>query len=558
MESNKIGARLTANILKKKGVQYVVICPGSRNAPIIHAVTSDPYFSCFSIVDERSAAFFALGIAQFVQSTVAIVSTSGTATLNFAPAIAEAYYQRLPLLIITADRPLEWVNQGESQTLDQRNIFRNYVRASYDLIQEPSSKDDTWFFARELNEAINFTENPYFGPVHVNIRFREPLYDLASNPVPETISLSETKLVRDLPKSELERLMEVWKNAKRKMIVCGQFLPGNGLNDLLSKLTDQGIVVLTESTSNIYSPSFVGCIDKVMIPRYKKAQNELRPNLVVTIGGPLISRKIKQLLREDFKGKHWHVDPIDHYNDVFQCQSEAIKMDPKIFLQNFVSISKFDLNFIETWKNYSNTSDNLHNKFLSNAPYSDLKAFDSILESIPEEMNIQIGNSSAIRYMQLFDQLRNHPTFCNRGTSGIEGSVSTAVGFNTASESPTLLITGDLSMMYDSNGLWNQYLTPNLKIIVINNQGGGIFRIIDGPKNLPGFEKFIETTSNINFEALARMHGVKYQVAENESQLKNELNDFFKEDAAPVILEVRTPRKENDQVLKEYFESLKG
>jgi len=556
MKSDKPAVSNLCSILKQKGIKHIVLCPGSRNAPIIASITDDPFFTCYSIVDERSAGFFALGIGQMIKSTVAVVCTSGTAVLNLAPAVAEAYYQRIPLLVISSDRPKEWVNQGESQTLNQANIFTNFIRKSFDLIQEPKSKNELWYQNREISEAINATMLPFFGPVHLNMRFEEPLYESGDE-------ASDPKIIREittkttLSEKEISDLKKEWNACDKIMVVCGQMFPDKKLRDSLVVLAKNGVVVLTESTSNLDSDEFFNCIDKVIIPSSKEQIEKLKPNLLITIGGPLISRKIKTYLREAQIDTHWHIDPIDQYMDGYQHQSLAIKLPADVFVKHISHFEKKKLNFLHHWRSTNDYVERKHSEFIESADFSDLSIFAELLKLIPEGALLHVANSSAIRYVQLFNVKRSLECYGNRGTSGIEGSVSTAVGASTINRSDTYLITGDLSMMYDSNGLWNNYINPKLKIIVINNSGGGIFRILDGPSKIPESETYIETVQDRNFEGLALMHDVAYYLADDKKSLNTGMKLLKEQSERAFLLEIKSPRETNDKVIMDYFEHLK-
>lgn len=557
MNTDKSGARHLTAILKEKKVKHIVLCPGSRNAPLIFSFTSDDYFSCYSIVDERSAGFFALGISQIVKSPVAVVCTSGSALLNLAPAVAEAYYQRLPLLVISADRPNEWVNQGESQTMLQQGVFQNYIRASFDLVQEPLNSVDLSYQDREIYEAIDSCVNPYFGPVHVNIRFREPLYGQSNEEIKKRKALDFIQMNNHLDQKDVQKLLSIWGSKSKIMILCGQMFPDYKLLNILKKLSHSGIVVLTESTSNLCDEQFIPCIDKIIIPADEIAVEKLMPEIVITIGGPVISRKIKDFLRKESNLLHWHIDPLDPITDAFLKQTAAVQMLPSDFLAYFESEPKKDLEYWKYWINIKNKIEENGNEFFSKASFSDFKAIGMILDRLKENAMIQVGNSASIRYVQLFDKARKNLSFSNRGTSGIEGSLSTAVGSSLLYEHNTFVILGDLSAMYDSNALWNNYVTPKLKIIIINNGGGGIFRIIDGPKSLEKFEEFIETKHNVDLSKLAELFNLKYFHVDSSEKLEEIWQDFESEKNKACLLEINTMNIENESVLMKFFDHLK-
>lgn len=552
------GASQIASILKEKKVKQVVICPGSRNAPLIIAFTADPYFHCFSIVDERSAGFFALGIAQVTRHTVAVVCTSGSALLNLGPALAEAKYQRLPLLVISADRPAEWLDQGESQTIDQAGIFSNIVRKSFNLVQDLDGEDNLWFHNRQVAEAVDATLRPDFGPVHINTSFGEPLYEVTLRREKSPVISLELETKTQLPAEVLSSLCREWNNYQKVLVIIGMSNPDVKLQTALQKLAGKGIVVLTESTSNLHGDEFFSCIDRIIIPHGNSLALKMSPELVITAGGPLISRRIKDYLRKSAVVEHWHVDRLQPRIDPIRKLTKAICMDAADFFNHLTGERRKAGAYLDAWKKIDIKTTKGHRSFLSKAPFSDLKAFELVLGSIPSNAQLQIGNSSAIRYAQLFENGRKSLTFSNRGTSGIEGSVSTAVGASQVYRGTTFLIAGDLSVFYDGNAFWNKYTGPALKIIVFNNGGGGIFRIIEGPASVPKFEDFIETKHNKNFSDFCRYHGLAYYYMQDTESFAQVWKKFISPQKTAAMLEIDTRKVKNDEIIKAYFDNLKA
>jgi len=253
MLSDKPIVRNLVEISAAKGIEYVILSPGSRDAPLIISFNESGHFKCLSIPDERVAGYFALGIAQQTRNPVIISCTSGTAALNFAPAIAEAFYQKIPLLIVTADRPKEWIHQGEGQSINQRNVFANYIKKSYHLPQDGNDPDNLWSANRIISEAIDQTFVNGGGPVHLNIPFREPLYgqaDYAGKKLPKITSTA--RLEKKLSKDTLAELEKKWAIANKKMILCGLLPKQVALKELLLEIAkDSSVIVLAETTANL-------------------------------------------------------------------------------------------------------------------------------------------------------------------------------------------------------------------------------------------------------------------------------------------------------------------
>ena len=560
MTTNKTNISSLVEICSQKGITKIVLSPGSRNSPLAIAFNRHPKIQCYVIVDERAAAFFALGIAQQTQQAVAIACTSGSAALNYAAAIVEAFYQRIPLVVLTADRPVEWINQGAGQTIQQRDIFKNYILKSYELTQEAKPKtEDIWFNDRQINEAINLAHFPRKGPVHINIPLREPLYDLVkkTNHIPKIQELVEVE--NTLSETVFEKLKTTWEGSKKKLILCGLMEENEGLNSVLERLdTDPSVTILTETTANLWSEKFNPCIDRLITTIEKKEEKKFAPEILVTLGGAIISKKIKAFLRRLQPKEHWHFDIAGEEMDTYQSLTKTIRTSPEYFFEKLNAVNSFvKSNFQKTWNDRNDLTRNRHTQFLKKVKFSDFKAYEIILRNIPSGSNFQMGNSAGVRYVQLFDQRKDLSYNSNRGTSGIDGSTSTSVGAAVASGKPTTLVCGDLSFFYDVNGLWNPYLPSNLRIIIINNSGGGIFRIIPGPSTSDELEDFFEVTQKRTAEPIAKMYNLNYQKVDSVESLEKALSIFYRKGKKAKILEVFTPRKSNDKILKSYFEFLK-
>lgn len=556
MKNNHL--HLLAEILHRKGISRVVVSPGSRNAPAIVILNRQPGLRLKSIVDERSAGFFALGMAQQLNETVALLCTSGSAALNYAPAVAEAYYQKIPLLVITADRPEEWIDQGDGQTIRQRNLYHGYIRKSFNLPRQTNDKNSRWFFERSLCEAIDRTRFPAPGPVHVNLPLSEPLYDIDWPEFKEEIRCpSIVRTVSQISDKELNHLSQLWNSSATKMIIVGQLPPGNKLDEQLSRFTeDPSVVILTETTSNISIPDAIRCVDRTIEAIVPEEYHNFRPELLLSLGGAVVSKKIKAMLRQMKPTHHWHVnaDTEDFHLDTYQSLTLTILSDAAAFTGQLVSsVKKSESNFKKIWLGRSNRHAARHLEFLNTVSYSDLSVYHSLFNKIPGNCHLHLGNSTPVRYAQLFDEASKLVCWSNRGTSGIDGCVSTAAGSAEASELPTVVITGDIGFLYDSNALWNSNLSPRLKIILINNGGGNIFRVIPGPDKYAELEPFIEIRHELNVKGLAATYGLNYSEARSQEELDRILPDFFAGKDKPALLEIFTHNKISAQVLKDYF-----
>ena len=530
-------------------IQTVVISPGSRNAPLTIGFSNHKDFETLSIVDERCAAFFALGIAQQTLKPVALVCTSGSALLNYYPAIAEAYYSQIPLVVISADRPAHLIDIGDGQTIRQENVFKNHILYSANL-KEFDAKNSV----KVLSKAFSLLRQVK-GPIHINAPFNEPLYETVATMNDFRFIAEESDLQDTI---DYENLASQWNSAKKKMILVGVHSPNSALEILLDKVADDpSVLVFTETTSNLYNKRFVNSIDNLIFNLTEEEFTSLQPDILLTFGGMIVSKKIKKFLREYSPKEHWHVNELRAF-DTYQVLSKHLKIDSHSFFKHFCELVDYDnkSTYESTWTHYKQRIREKHNHYIKTAPYSDLKVFEQVLKVIPDFSEVQFSNSAIIRYSQLFEMNSTITVFCNRGTSGIDGSTSTALGAAYATQKPTTLITGDLSFFYDSNALWNNYIPTDVRIVIINNSGGGIFKIIPGPKKSTAL-KYFETPHCLTAEHLCVMFGFEYSTAHNLKTLAEEVVGFYDKSDKPKVLEVFTPSDLNDLVLKEYINNLK-
>ena len=567
-------------------IERVVICAGSRNAPLTNGFVSNSFFKTFSVVDERAAAFFALGMAQQSSQPVALVCTSGSALLNFYPAIAEAYYSDIPLIILSADRMPHRIDIGDGQTIRQTGVFEPHLEAAailkpdvshatQTLLQNPMQKlipfDADQAMISRTQAAVQ-THNTHEisrvlglsikrkGPVHLNIPLEEPLYGMTEEVIPfEELAHKDAEVT--LISSDLERIKKHWNESKKKWVIMGVLPPDSIEREYISLLcNDPSVIVFTETTSNVWHSKAIHSIDTLMASLELSDINDkesIGPEILLTFGGMVISKKIKSFLRIHAPKHHWHVNEKKAYNTYYRLDQHFIQSPNSFisklyskgveFLENDYHHSVFSL--FENFKAYGKS-------YLKKLPFSDLDVFHRIANLLPNGMHLQIANSSSIRYVQLMDWPETTTFFCNRGTSGIDGSTATAVGAAQLSNKPTILITGDLSFFYDVNGLWNDYIPMNFKVILINNQGGGIFRILPGEKDSPSYDRYFETIHKREAKYVAKTFGFKYQKVSSQWQLNRKLSRFFKAKDGPRILEIQTPRKANDKVLLDYFKAM--
>lgn len=562
----------------------VVISPGSRNVPLAIGFASNKKFKCYSIVDERSAAFFALGLSQKSKKPTILICTSGSALLNYYPAVAEAYYSEIPLIILSADRPEYKINIGDGQTINQSNVFEKNILYSNSLKQDCSHATEEIIKSnlqkivndkadyskieklqksiQKNNEeiieiAFNLSINK-MQPVHLNVPMEEPLYEFNDSP---SISVKvKKKTEKKLSSSDLDNFYKAINKASKIMILIG-VSDGN----ILSKKSIQkinscsSIIVMKEHTSNVFNESFISNIDRLIGPIELHSNSdflfdELSPEIVISLGGMIVSKKIKSFLRNYKPQKHFHIGN-NISKDSFYSGVEHINTTANKFFEN-IDLNKSDSKYFEKWNQLDYSKLDLHNRYMKVINFSDLKVFEILTNWIPKKYNIQVANSTPIRYFQLFDLKNKNMMFANRGTSGIDGSTSTAIGSSVQNDSPVLLVTGDLSFFYDVNALWNNHIPKNFRIIIINNSGGGIFKILPGFKENNLFSEFIETQHNLSARLIAKMFNFNYTRVSTKFGLNLYLRTFFKNSKKPKILEIKTSSVKSTKILKEYFRYL--
>ena len=541
-------AQSILEIFRVKGIKNIVISPGSRNAPLTIGFVNNPEFNCYSIADERCAAFFAIGIAQQLQEPVAVVCTSGSALLNYYPAFAEAFYNQIPFIVVSADRPQSKIDIGDGQTIRQQNVFENHSLYNANLIEDESLENDF-----KIQEAIDVSISKK-GPVHINVPFEEPLYETTN--ILEVTPIYIPKKIESKKVENLEQFAHIWNDSKKKMILVGECFPYFVDDEITNNLgSDNSVVVMTETISNWHHDSFINNIDAIISPFSEQDYVNFHPEILVTFGGMIVSKRIKAMLRKYKPKHHWHIDDLRAYN-VFSCLTYHFECCPNDFFRTFLPLTnKTESNYKQLSQEIKKLRANKHLEYLATIPFTDFKAFEVIIPSLPKNSILQLGNSSTIRYAQLFDFDKSIEIFCNRGTSGIDGCTSTAIGAAVANKKQTVFITGDVSFFYDSNALWNNYIPNNFKIILINNGGGGIFRILPGHDETPVFNTFFETSHCLTAEHLAKMYNFDYQIASSVETLKLQLEYFYSIDK-PAIFEVFTPTKINNEYLLDYFNYL--
>jgi 2-succinyl-5-enolpyruvyl-6-hydroxy-3-cyclohexene-1-carboxylate synthase len=534
-----------AEICYRKGIEHIVISPGSRNAPLIAAFVKRFGDQCISLVDERSAGYFSLGLARAGRKPVVMISTSGTAVLNYAPALAEAYYQHIPLLAITADRPPELIDQQDNQTIRQENVYRNFIKRSYQLPTEIGSRESLQRIHTTILEAIAQTRLTIPGPVHLNVPLQEPLYD----PLPEAsndLAPGQDNIPKYKGPEIPDEFRSHWNEATQIMIIHGHSWPELSLPPALGRIADDPRVVLvTENISNVSVPGTIS--NPEMLLAHREIDPEMAPDLLIYSAGQVVSKRLKNYLRGITIPYSWRIGADEYPIDTFMQKNRINRVAAEVFYQKLVYMLRQGpySDFKNYWLGASEASQAKSEEILKQLPFCDIKAFEQIFKALPPGVILELGNSSIIRYSQIFRSRDDTTYFSNRGVSGIDGCLSAAVGTAFASDRLTLSVLGDLSFVYDSNALWNERLPHNLRIIVINNHGGDIFNLIKGPDKQAFIQPFLMAHHPVSIQKLAEAFNLNYFCSRNPEELGEQLNWFFKPGKQAALLEIITPQEQN-------------
>lgn len=553
VQSGTAGERDTASamvcevldVLAGQGLRDIILSPGSRNTPLAIAIEARPELRCRVVSDERTAAFLAMGLSIASQRPVALACTSGTALYNYAPAVAEAFQQGIPLIVLTADRPRQWIGQDDSQTLEQPGALANIVKSHYDVDGEngmgtsthnaafPCERD--WHVNRIANEAWIIANSPKRGPVHINLRLPDPLN--ATTKAAREEDKKRTRIIQQISGVKtLER--QVWQKLagefvkSRVMVTAGFMPPDQATRRGFEKLLQMpNVVIMAEKLSNLHLNSEVGMIDSVLCRMDADEKQRLAPDIVISSGGALVSRMLKEFLRHS-DTQHWTLGDASPAADCFQRLTSHIEMAPGRFFLELAS----HVHRIQKTRQDDGTSDynhlwhearigalNANRSMIDSAPWSELKALDKLFHRVPKNWNLFFSNGTPVRYGEILDMKSRHAVFCNRGVSGIEGGNATALGIATVYKGTTLLITGDMSFSYDTHILG---LTENsdLRIVFINNSGGGIFRFIRTTRDLPERERLFCADPHLPCKGLAEAYGWNYHFADSEQSLDTGLH----------------------------------
>jgi len=559
MYSNKENVNILTALLVAHGVRHAVVCPGSRNAPIVHNLNECPDIACYPVTDERSAGFYALGMSQAltkpvcVKEPVVVCVTSGTALLNLAPAIAEAYYQRWSLVVISADRPPQWIDQLDGQTLPQPDALGRFVAKAVSL-PEPRDDEERWYCNRLVNEALLKSREGF--PVHINVPIAEPLFSFTTQTLPAQRKIEQ---IGSLMNNRLfhETFLSAFFQARKPMVIVGQTYFDDSC--MAADLYEIGAyaVVLSESLTNTVER----CHFDEVLPLLE-GDDSYKPDFILYLGGTLVSKRLKRFIRGLSDVSVWSVSEDGAVYDTFMHLTGIIKgsvYEATVLLMDAIeqSTATHTETFVERW-----------NRLLQRAcahadayepAYSQMAAvkwFERRIEEkkISKKASFHYANSTAIRLANIY---ACHYVYCNRGVNGIDGSLSTAAGFSLVKDDTVYCVIGDLSFFYDQNALWNQNLKGNFRVLLLNNGKGGIFNMLPGLEQSPVRDSFVAASHQTSAEGICQQNHVVYLRADDMEQMQKGIETLLSlESDRPVLLEVFTNASEDESAYRLYFKQL--
>lgn len=546
MYSNKENVNILTALLVKYGVKHIVVCPGSRNAPLVHNFNECPDITCHPATDERSAGFIAMGLRQHVNSPVAVCVTSGSALLNVLPAAAEATYQHQGIIVISADRPQAWIGQMDGQTMPQPGAMGNFVGKSVSL-PEPHDDTERWHCNRLVCEALIANLSDGYPSVHINVPITEPLFDFTVPQLPDERRISfgswDTGVMQDYVISALE-------NAERPMVVIGQMPDGEIADDCYDMMCDRA-VVLTEQLA-VAEQTFCD----QMLYAIQNNPEAFRPDVVLFMGGNTVSKRLRQFLRS-LDAVQIVVSMDGSISDISQNTAMVVTGNPYDVFTDLVNmLPETDNEYMDTWDALYGMIADRHDAFCPD--FSSMLAVKLFEQEMSEGDIVYYGNSMPVRLGVIY---ANHFIHCNRGINGIEGSLSAAAGAALAAEgvldSNVYCVIGDLSFFYDENALWQQQLSGNLRILLLNNGQGGIFRNLKGLEQSPVCDSYVAAAHTTSARGICHQFGITYLQATDTMSLQRGIIELtnMKSDR-PVLLEVMTSADNDEREFKKYYKHL--
>lgn len=556
MYSSLKNIQILVSLLKKYDVKNIVISAGTRHTPFVYSVEHDSFFKTYSVVDERSAGFFAIGLIEELHEPVAVVCTSGTAAANYVSAANEAFYQQLPLLLLTADRNHYYMFQQEEQMIPQEGLYSQVCKKVVTLGHVRDEKD-FWYYSRICNEALLDLTQGEMGPVHINF-IVENDYPIHQGIVKfEEKELPDVKRIRRLTLEDSISDWKVWADKLKEskvLIIYGQYRP---LNDEEQKIVEDfckkyDVVISNDIISNLHTKY---CIPTFALCRTLNGpqMESLCPDIIITMNANTISEIKIRLTPFKDRFEHWHVSSKGNVSDPFKMLSDVIACSPMTFFKKFAELGEEENKhgYYSKWKTVYNTIG--RNGSLNEEPiqYSSMYAVQQYIKNIPSNALLHIANSNSIRLSAYFDVDPTVTVYDNRGTHGIDGSMSAFIGQASVSNRLSFLVIGDLSFFYDMNALWNHYVGNNIRILVCNNSGGAIFHSYPNTKNVPTLDEHIAAAHETSVKDWVVSCGFEYLSAINKEEFDSALPNLMStSNDRPILLEVFTDKDIDAECIK--------
>lgn len=557
--TNNLANRILIAFLKRRGIHHVVLSSGTRNIPFCNAVETDDYFTCYSVVDERNAPFFAMGICQQLNEPVALACTSGTAASNYLTGITEAFYGHIPLVAITFDRNMNVLDQLETQKINQPAIFQPVTKKSV-CLPILKDEDDLWHFERLINEAFIAMEQHGKGPIHLNV----PMVgntNLFYNDAVNTHTEEKIKFIDYISVSEeaaFREKAEVLAKASRILIVLGQasYYPEGLKKEITDFCKRKGIPVLCDNLANFRSDESISCEAVI------KALNDITiqkvlPDIVITMGANFQER-IKDLFKANKLGfAHWAIDPQGKIKDVFKSQTALFECEPIEFfirMNKFldeINVKKDNYSYLNTWRKLESAA------VLPDMPFTNFYAIGEVSKCIPDGSVVHYSILNATRLGQFFSLKENTKAYSNVNSFGIDGCLPTFMGQAYATDKLAFLIIGDLSFFYGMNAAAIKHRKNNIRIFLVNNGGGAEFHIQPDSNSIPTIDLHIGAAHNRSAKGWVESMGYEYLTASDKESLSKALDVFVSSDHdKPVVLEVFTDMRTDGEFTLQVYRAL--
>lgn len=535
--------------LKKHDIHKLVLSSGARNIPFVSSVENDEWFECFSVVDERNAAFFGMGLAQQSDEPVVIACTSGTAVSNYVTGITEAFYSRVQLIAITFDRSPYVLNQLETQKIDQMSIFDSITKANIEL---PVIKDeeDIWYCERILNEAFIALRQHGTGPIHINVPLVGSTNDLWEKQGQDEDTIKYIDYYSYETNNWSEAIKEL--SGKKVLFILGQ---NTDLNDCEKERLNRFIyklnaVVLSDNLTNFCSNNSVNP-EKTIKALGSDSIKEYLPDVVITYGANFQER-IKDLFKaNERKFEHWSITEDGKVKDCFRSQTKLFECTLNYFIQQLSDeVIGSDDEYLKSWKKLD------EHLTIRNLPFSNFSVVRDFSHVIPQGSILHLSILNATRLMQFYDLDKSIRVYSNANYFGIDGCLPTFLGQAYASDNLAFIIIGDLSFFYAMNAMGIKHIKSNVRVLLINNGGGAEFHIVPSHNELKTIDLHIGAAHNQTAKGWVESLGFEYISAQDEQAFKEKLEYFVSDNQKNIVFEVFTDMEKDGQTVLQTYRDL--